>query len=280
MRMRQKLDILLVTMALPAVLAAQQSATADPAAAANDKLLQALRAKDPGSRIAAVRTAAKTDDDRIAKTIGKALRDKDASVQGAAIQALRYMQSKAALTQLLRAEKRFEKDPELGPSYYLALGQAGDERALTVLMHRAWDPETVDIFRARMMAAAHIRSTKSVKELDRLYNKFQPARAGGRRDVRLGAYRKHLSKAMELLTGIEAPRETEARRAWWLEAKKVRSVTPEPTGLPARDLRSYEKLWAPPRAGSLEPRKRRQRRRRQPPLASRHVFGMLERSPA
>jgi HEAT repeats len=261
-------------LAMSPVGSAQDSSVGKPDPAAIKQAVAALQqartSKDTAVRIAAIDTAAKIDADDVARQIGRTLYDKQSDVRKAALRALRYMSSKAALDQLLRAKTRMIKDVDLQESYYMALGQHGSTKALPVLVYRAWNPRNRKLLSARVSAIAHIRSPKSVAALVEIETKSSGRRRG----------RSAVLPGLELLVGIPYPKQRRGGPEvanWWQTVRSAKSVTAEPRGLPAKTLASYKRRWAAPGSGADAPKKGRKkksgkgkRRRDEQETAARH----------
>ncbi|GEM_PF-5716169 len=204
-------------------------------------LEEARKTKDPAKRAGLVEHAGRRDDRLVARALGPFLADKEAAVRKAAILALRYMRNEEALKTLLKAAKRFEKDKETGPDFYLALGQQGREAAIPVLEYRAWNPQYGSLFRARIQALAHIRSRRSLKALERISRKFR----------RHGWMLEQIKEAFELLVDERPPKGRKKGRrseiARWIQKKvKEGKVAIEPRNLPRKILQRYERTWRRP----------------------------------
>jgi len=217
-------------------------------------LFEAQAGKDVAAKVAAIRAAAAVDTDEVAKQIGRSLKDKEFDAREAALTALRYMKSKAALDALLRAKTRLTKDVELEENYLLALGQHANVKALPALIYRAADYRERKLLATRVAAIAHIRSIKSLEALIDIENKTS-RRRGNRSQVVSG---------IELLVGVPYPKK-KARGGpevaqWWQMVRAVKTVEPEPHGLSEREMARYKRRWAEP-GSEKEPRRKRRARK-------------------
>ena len=243
-----RMQLALALFVLAAATTAQQPKP-EPVILAPETLQAALRELDKGlaspkldERLAAVRKVGAIDHDRVAAAVARAFTDKETEVRKAAIQALRAMKNPAALTQLLGAAERFHEDEALAPTYFLALGQHGDEKALPVLLDGSWHDRDAKVFDARMTAIAHIRSVKSIEALLDLWNKT----GKGRNGANFGRLTQYLNRALRQLTNQKDLETAEEWRAFWREHRDTFKVTPEPQGLGRADLNAWKVHWAEP----------------------------------
>jgi hypothetical protein len=240
----------LATFVFVSCLVAAQQKPADPVILAPEALQAALKELEKGlsgkpeEKVAAVRKAAKVDHEKIAAALARPLADKEPTVRKAAVLGLRYMKNPAALTSLLAAAERFREDAEVGPAYYMALGQHGDEKALPVLMDGSWNEKETRTFDARMSAVAHIRSNKSVEELMDLWNKTGRGKTG----ANFGPRTQYVNRALRMLTGQKELGTAEEWRAWWREHKDGFKVSAEPKNLGKSDQNAWKVLWSGPDA--------------------------------
>ncbi|HHI80227.1 MAG TPA: hypothetical protein ENK02_09605 [Planctomycetes bacterium] len=202
--------------------------------------------------------AGRCDDPGVATKIAAYLKDKRDELRIAAIRALRYMKNKKALPLLLAAAGSFEKDKVAGPEYYMALGQQGDPKAIKTIIHRAWEPIGQELFNAKIKALTHIRSPKTVAELEKLNRKF--------RRNRYGARRREILNAIEILIDEQAPKGDRNKRLAWIREAPKKEVPIEPSKLPKNRINAYKKLWRRPDEKSQEEKgkgkKRRKKKRR------------------
>ncbi|GEM_PF-6506847 len=199
--------------------------------------------------------AGRCDDPKVAAKIAPYLKDKRDEIRIAAIRALRYMKNKKAFPALMAAASKFEKDKATGPEFFLALGQHANPKAIPVLIHHAWEPIPKELYKAKIQALAHIRSSRAVAELEKLNRKFRSGRHNNKR--------KELIKAIEILIDEKMPKGDKSKRMAWIREATKKSIPMEPTHLPKILLSAYKKLWQRPEEKTAKTNKKRKRKRSQ-----------------
>ncbi len=208
--------------------------------------------------------AGRCDDAKIAAKIAPYLKDKRDELRIAAIRALRYMTNKKAFPSLLAAASQFEKDKVAGPEFYLALGQHANPKAIAKIIHRAWEPINKELFKAKIQALAHIRSPKTVAELEKLNRKFKSNRHG--------VNRREVLKAIELLIDEKMPKGNRTERMAWVREALKKPVPLEPKNLPKNYISAYKKLWQRPEEKAQEKAKKKGKKKtRKRPLLGFYV---------
>jgi hypothetical protein len=198
--------------------------------------------------------AGRCDDAQVATKIAPFLKDKRDDLRIAAIRSLRFMRNKKALPALLSAASQFEKDKVAGPEYFLALGQHGNPKSISKIIHRAWEPLSKEIFKAKIQALAHIRSSKTVSELEKLNRKFKAGRHG--------INRREVLKAIELLIDEKMPKSDRSKRMEWVREASKKPVPLEPKNLPKNYISAYKKLWKRPDEKIPHPKKKKKRKKK------------------
>lgn len=239
---------LLLLLAFPAAPAPQDPPPPAPepspeaVRAAVEGLERAFSEGQPGERLRAIEAAAGLAAPEVAAAIGRGLRDAEAEVRAAAVDALRYMPHPAALDELhalLRKDRELRKrDKELA-QVYLAIGQHASPGSLALLADGPLDSIHEHSTRARILAMGRVRDPQAVAELVSLMNKAGRGRRGPdfRNDFRL---------ALWALTGSDEGTTYEAWQRWWNDNKRDLTL-PEGVAETPRELAArWRMTWRSP----------------------------------
>ncbi|RMH01868.1 MAG: HEAT repeat domain-containing protein [Planctomycetota bacterium] len=241
--------------------AAEAPEPVDPAEAAA-RIKEVLKGKDYVVAAATLEELGSIEDKAVVKAVAAGLKSKDKLVKTAAIRALRYNPSSAALDELLKRakDKSIIEDPELAVEYYYALGQHGDRKAVKVLADDLFSGAKGDkVAKARIAALGHIRHKDSVDEL----MGYMVSSGGRRRGGGGPRYQQDVRLALIVLTGEDHGTDSVAWLKWWGDHKNRLKISPEEWPLPSAKLqRQWQLLWATPQEKE-EARKRLEEKRRQ-----------------
>ena len=220
-----------------------------------DLLAKIKKEKLEDLQVELLEKAGRCDDAKVAAKIAPYLKDKRDELRIAAIRSLRYMKNKKAFTALLAAVSQFEKDKAAGPEFFLALGQHANPKAISKIIHRAWEPANKELFKAKIQALTHIRSSKTVEALEKLNRKFKAGRHG--------VNRREVLKAIELLIDEKMPKGNRTDRMAWVRDALKKPVTHEPKNLPKNYISAYKKLWRRPEEKTEKKNKNNKRKKRE-----------------
>ena len=201
--------------------AAIDAAQAKSAIAELDK---ALRGSDTALKLKAIQMHGAIADAEIAHLLGRGARDKEPAIQGAAIQALRWLEQPEALKELhaiARSEKALRKDPVAYARLLQAIGQHGDASSIPFLVDDVTTvPEHV-VLEARILGLGRIRSVAAVEALVELMKVTGAQRIQNLMpDFRL---------ALARLTGVDKGQSQPLWQEWWnAERVKLRVEPGEP----------------------------------------------------
>jgi hypothetical protein len=237
---------LLLTALLTFAPAAQTPPTTpppDPAAvkAAVAELTQAFAKGKSPERIEAITKNSKVVDAAVVKCIVKGLSDDDMKVQGAAIDALRYMQHPDAFTALQdllkrdKTEKKIEKDVELYTKLIKAIGQHGNKASVPLLAENVFGSTEYKVAEARVLALGNIRAKESVEEL------IGMMRTAGREKVQ--PYMQTFRMSLMVLTGVDQGASQDSWTTWWNEHKGDFKVPAAAPPLPKEMQMRWDYFW-------------------------------------
>jgi len=222
---------------------APQATPPDPAAvkAAVAELTAAFAKGKSPERIEAISKNSKLVDAAVIKCIVKGLSDDDVKVQGAAIDALRYMKHPDAfdaLHDLLKrdkTEKKIEKDVDLYTKLIKAVAQHGNKAAIATLSDNLFGNTEFKIAEARVLALGNIRAKESVEELIALM------RTAGREKVQ--PYMATFRMSLMVLTGADQGASQDTWMAWWNDHKNDFKVPATAPQLPKEMQMRWDYFW-------------------------------------
>ena len=228
---------------------------------ATEALGQAFKKGKTQERLEALEKHGSVNDPKVVDLIAKGLKDKEAAVQLAAVEALRWMPHPDALGELhgtFKRDKKLRKNPALYEAYVWAIGQHGSEASIDLLVDGALASAPRKVQEARIHALGHIRSKRSVEELmDLLQKTGRGWRRGGQPMMA------EISSSLHVLTGEDFGRDEETWLDWWRKNEKDFEITASPEGLGKREERAWKRLWTRPEPESEDaPEGERRRRRR------------------
>jgi hypothetical protein len=215
--------------------------------AALDKAWQEGTKED---RVAAVKRASEVVHADVIARVAKALRDKEVDVQGAAIEALRFMEHPNALDALheaYRRETKLRDNEERGATLLKAIAQHGQERSIALLAESPFETPSYTMTRARILGLGHVRSVKSVEALMAMMQLTGRGKAD--------AFMEDFRLALVLLTGADQGTSRELWQRWWNDNKKTFTVAPAEPELPAVLAMKWRNYW-----GGAQEEGRRKRR--------------------
>jgi len=212
--------------------------SADTVKATVEAVEEALAKGTPEDRIEALANASSVPDAAVAKAVAKALRNKEASVQTAALQSLRFMrhpEALAALHSCYKSNKSLAKDEALSGVLLKAIGQHADPSSIKVLADSPFSTVNNGAIRARLLGLGNIRDKQSVEELMALMKKVS------RRKIEpfMGEFR----LAMLRLTGHDEGRSVDLWMKWWNNNKRELEVAKVAPKMPRRDQENWDDYW-------------------------------------
>jgi len=215
----------------------------DPAAVrtAVTELKAAFEQGKAPERVSAIEKSATLADKGVIEWIAKGLKDGDASVVAASIEALRHLQHADALAALLATyerDKKLPKDPELYLKLIKAIGQHADPAAMAKLADAGINTDPGPVIEGRILAIANVRSPAAVEAL------IGMMRTAGRQ--RVTPYMPTFRLALMRLTGDDAGGAQEAWMTWWNDHKKDLKVEPKAPLLPKEMQRRWDYFWGNP----------------------------------
>ncbi|MBL8859668.1 MAG: HEAT repeat domain-containing protein [Planctomycetes bacterium] len=216
--------------------------------------------KDGGTpeRLKAIQQGSQVLDAEVIGRIAKGLRDKEADVGRAAIEALRFMNHPEATRALLDAAKReprLKKNLDLYASLLRAIGQHGDASSIEVLTDDIWTTLEYPVLQARILGLGRIRTKASVEKL------FDLMRSAGPYKIQphMGLFRTSLM----VLTGVDHGTSSEAWMKWWNQSRAKLEIEAKAAPLPKATQYAWDLYWGENRPMD-RPEKRGERGRDDP----------------
>ncbi|HZL98995.1 MAG TPA: HEAT repeat domain-containing protein [Planctomycetota bacterium] len=204
-------------------------------------LAHAAELTDPVERALAVSRNAGVASPKVVKGLARFMKDKQAGVRLAAIDALGLTAHADALKELHRAcqsDAKLREDVSLHAALLKAIGRHASPSSLKVLAEDAWKVIDDRVIQARLYAIGNIRTKAAVALLMELMNTDPTT------PFQQSPYMEHFRVALAALSGVDQREDKEAWRAWWREAEASLKLAPEPR-LPAELQPRWEQFWAP-----------------------------------
>jgi hypothetical protein len=220
---------------------ADEGPTSEQVSAAVAGLKSALASKESAQRIAALRGAAAVPHADVAKAVAPALKDSDADVQVAAMEALGSMRAPEALKELQRFEsshKKLREDARLYSTLLKEIARHGSESSIEVLSKDPWENTDATVVRARIFGLGNIRDKKAVEALLSMMNLANPL--PGEDSPFMPDFRIALAR----LTGTDQTTNKSMWQKWWNDNKKEFKVAAEPLEIPAELQAKWDEYWA------------------------------------
>lgn len=214
--------------------------SADAVKSAVAELKQAFAKGKPEERVSAIERAAPLAAPEVVEWIAKGLKETDAKVQGAALEALRHNphpDALAALLGTLERDKKLAKHPELGTRLVKAIGQHRSAAAVEKLASLGLDGEAT-VVDARILAIANVRSVRSVELLIEL--------ARGASEEKVAPRAGTLRLALARLVGEDLGPSRQRWQQWWSDSRKTLEL-PEPPPPMSKDQQlRWDGFWGNP----------------------------------
>jgi hypothetical protein len=245
--MRQIASVLLLCATLPA-----QESSPEQAVKA---LEAAFRDGGEEERIDAIRSHGRVADERVAGMLAKHARDPARAVRRAAIDALGWNASPAALKHLTEEywkNTALRDDAELLALLLKSIGRHGDPESITVLADSPFHNLTLANGTARLMGLGNIRTAKSVKALVDLSKRAAPDRGKGGGDRWSETLGPAFRTALTVLTGEDLGMSRAAWQKWWGEHEEGFEVRPERPAVPSDVAQHFERYWEIPYGDAAE----------------------------
>jgi hypothetical protein len=210
--------------------------------AAITQLEAAFKGAKATERVAALQGAAGLADPKVIALVAKGLKDREPTVELAAIDALgrtAHADALAALTAFYTAEKKnLRKDVEGLPRLLVAIARHANVDTLPIFLDDVQGQLQSKTVTARILGLANIRSTRSIDAL------FELMKAMG--FIEQHTYAEDLRLALMVLTGEDQGRSIDAWQAWWSEHSKTFKVAPALPKLPKAERSRWCTYWGLP----------------------------------
>jgi hypothetical protein len=223
---------------------AAQEKTADPkrVQAATAELDAAFKDGKSPERIAAIEKNADVVDGAVIERIAKGLKDKDAAVKQAAIEALGRMKhpdSVKALNGLYNSEKKtLATDEAMFPLLLKSIGRLGDPSSVAVLSDSPFSSKIFPSIQARLYGLGNIRTNESVEALVGFM------KLGAERDFQ--ALMPEWRVALVHLTGVDNGDSIDLWQKWWREKKKDFKLPAEAAPMSPELQMKWDAYWNAP----------------------------------
>jgi len=219
--------------------------------AAITQLTEAFAKGDAGPRLRAIENGAPFADADVVKQIARGLADKEAAVQEAAIEALRFNEHKQALTEL-QARAKHKTAKENLPVYaklLRAIGQKGDASSFELFSENPWSTQDAKVIEAKIMGLSRIRTAESVKAL------VDMMEMGGIQKVQ--PFMQEMRLALWSLTGADQETSRELWLKWYRDHKAKLEVRPTPALEPKELANRWNRYWAKADSEAEGPRRKK-----------------------
>ena len=248
---------LLAALALALPPPAGDAPQADPkrVQAAVSGLEKAWKSENTAERVRALQASVGLGDAALVKLVARGLRDREAEVQQAAIEVLRFAEHPDALKELealAREERPLRKDPALFAALLRAIGQYGSAGSIRLLGDDLWSNQDARVQKARILGLGRIRTREALERLLELLKSAGPQR--------IDACMPDFRLALAALSGTDQGNFEAGWQQWWSEHRAQWKPEVRRPALP-RDLeRSWQVYWGESE-GDDRPRKRSERGR-------------------
>ncbi len=230
--------ILALSFVLPATF--QDPAPADPkrVEAAVTELDTAFKSGKTEDRIRAIRASIDVLDGKVVDGIARGLKDDDATVKRASVEALGRMRHPHALEALHAfvkgSREALQKDEELYPATLRAIGRHGSVSSIDILIDDPFSQRTYPAVRARILSLGNIHSEKAVAAIFELLSKVGVNQADRHMDdVRL---------ALVHLTGEDSGKDPNLWTKWWRDQKSYK-LPANPPEMKRLDRVAWNEYW-------------------------------------
>ena len=197
-----------------------------------------LTKKETEPKVKVIRSAGRVVHQDVVHALARGLRDDDAEVQAATIEALRYMELPSALAELSRVHKKdkdLAKDEALYTALVRAIGQHADKGSIKLLVASPNKNGANSVIQASILGLGRIRDASAVEALMDLMNKLPAGKAK--------AQMHNFQLALMQLTAIDRGKSPDAWQKWWREHKKGFKVSPKSPRLPEDLQRQWDRYW-------------------------------------
>ncbi len=230
--------ILALWLVLPATLQGPAPADTKRVEAAVTELETAFKSGKAEDRIRAIRSGMGVLDGQVVDGIARGLKDDDATVKRAAVEALGRMRHPHALEALHSFVKvsrdALQKDEELYPATLRAIGRHGSPSSIDILVDDPFSQRTYPAVRARILSLGNIRSEKAVAAIFELLSKVGVNQADRHMDdVRLALVR---------LTGEDNGKDPRMWTQWWRDQKNYK-LPAHPPEMKRLDRMAWNQYW-------------------------------------
>lgn len=202
------------------------------------ELDRALRSTDKNLKLKAIQLHGAIADADVARLLGRGARDKEPDIQGAAIQALRWLEHADAVKELhavARSEKGLRKDPVGYARLLQAIGQHGDASSISLLVDDVATVPDYVVVQARILSLGRIRTVAAVEALLELMKVTSAQRIQNLMpDFRLALVR---------LTGVDKGQSQPLWQEWWNAERVKLRIAAEPAELSLELQARWDSYW-------------------------------------
>ena len=197
----------------------------------------ALRGVDAAKKIEAIKANSAVVDAKVIEAVAKGLREKEAEVKLAAIEALRFTahpDARKALEHWMRGERSLKDQPQIYAAALKGLGQHGSKDSLELLVEDLWGAQDQAVIQARILGLGRIKDRASVEKLIDLLKSAGPRKT----DPFMDEFR----LALMVLTGVDQGKSQELWQRWWQDHKdkfQMPKTEPELSKVDAYRWKSY-----------------------------------------
>jgi hypothetical protein len=198
----------------------------------------ALRGVDPAKKIEAIKVHSAVVDAQVIEAVSKGLREKEADVKLAAIEALRFTahpDACKALEHWMRAERTLKDAPQIYAAALKGLGQHGSKDSIALLVEDLWGAQDQSVIQARILGLGRIRDRAAVEKLIDLIKSAGPRKT----DPFMDDFR----LALMVLTGVDQGKSQELWQRWWQDHKDKFQLPKTEPELSKIDAYRWKNYW-------------------------------------
>jgi hypothetical protein len=203
------------------------------------RLEAAFKSDSTADRIAAIEAAVRVPDKEVAKTVAGGLKDKDAAVFMATVDALGHMQHPEALAELEKYykqnKKRLQKDAPRFSAVIKACARHGQNSSIAILSDDLFSVKTYEAVQARIYGLGNIRTVEAIEALTSISRKTSRNN--------LDRYMAEFRLALFNITGVDQGNSPDLWGIWWRDNKKTFKIPEEVPEFPPEMRGKWKRYW-------------------------------------
>ncbi|HIG11645.1 MAG: HEAT repeat domain-containing protein [bacterium] len=208
-------------------------------------LTRAFKHGKTPERLEALDEYGAVNDPAVVRLVTRGLSDKQAEVQLAAVECLRWLDHPDALVGLHKAykkDKQIKKNDALYEAFIWAIGQHGSLSSIEILVEGAQASAPRAVQAARIYSLGHIPHKDSLEELLSSMQKTGRGRRRGKQPLMA-----EFALSLAVLSGQDFGKDEAAWTEWWRANKKGFEVVGAAETLSKRQAKQWQRLWISPK---------------------------------